>query len=99
MKGTNNLLIYIINQYLIGYSQNMTLDAKYQDSLSSVYKNLGNNSVKDIAVVEYYDKTEYYNLSTDTTRFSDRNDANNRFWSNTSDYSSFKKDGISFALS
>lgn len=93
MKGTNNLLLYIINQYLLEYGINNDVP---HPLLSDVYNNLATNSMKNMNVIEYYDKTDYYNLTTPRSKYSERNDTVERFWNPSDTYNSFNKDGIAY---
>lgn len=93
MKGTNLLLIYIVNEYLNEYAKHnksffMDGNDKY---MLSIYNNLANHQFGDedgnynVIVDEYYDETEYFNISTDTTLSSCINQANvnERYWEKT----------------
>ena len=65
MKGTNNLLIYLINQFLVDYSRTNRLFKDYDQTIpliGTIYRNLSFSDSDDIEVVEYRDDTEYYNL-------------------------------------
>ena len=69
MKGTMNLLTYVINEFLVDYSR---LSPTIQDRLSdesvlSVYSRLSSSNIDDVKVIEYYDTTEYFNLQTDSS--------------------------------
>lgn len=105
MKGTNLLFIYIINEWLIDYARhnNNSLSAS---GLSSVIAKLSAHQFKDddenytINAVEYYDATDYDNISsemTDHTQLSTK--VNPRFWeSQGSTISPMKQDGQAFSL-
>ena len=99
MKGTNLLLIYIINEYLIEYSRHnrekfLELDANGNiayPELCSVYSCLSNHQFSDdggmtytIGINEFYDPTEYMNISTDSSVSSTYRDVNRRYWELTS---------------
>jgi len=112
MKGTFNLLSFIINEYLIEFSKNnnvlkyifdedSALQAKYIAELSSpgvehdeilkelaeIKSRLSAHMYVNVNVVEYDDLTEYYNLSTDTTRNAANNiGANERYWETQQQY-------------
>lgn len=70
MKGTNLLLIYIINEYLIDYAKH-NQQSLFDSGLSSIYENLHEHQFKEsedtedytINPIEYYDETNYFNLS------------------------------------
>lgn len=96
MKGTNNLLLYIINQYLLEYGMNSPNDEFIDNHLSAVYSNLANNDVKKINTIEYYDRTEYYDLSSATTGRVLQNTTNPRFWKSSDVYNGLKRDGLAF---
>lgn len=91
MKGTFNLLSYVVNEYLIEFSKQPRL-SKIPDELSStpeVYLSAINvvrdrlkiHKVSDVNIVEYDDTTEYYNLRTPTTKFAkNKLLVNERYW-------------------
>jgi hypothetical protein len=82
MKGTNNLLIYLINQFLVDYSRTNKLFKEYGQGgalLAEVYKNLSSSDSDDIEVVEYRDDTEYYNLESTPSLESITQSYNNDF--------------------
>lgn len=105
MKGTQNLLLYIINEYLIDYakhkSQTIELSSykgteESRNQVKQILSLLSSHGLSSMEVIEYYDETQYYNLSTGTS-----DDAingymvNDKFWTNidmTSD------DGMSYKL-
>lgn len=77
MKGTNLLLRYVINEYLIDYSRANLLN----DSTNQFLRSLSSHSIDDIDIVEYFDTTEYFNLSTGYTHLAKNgDDVNKRFW-------------------
>lgn len=116
MKGTFNLLSFIINEYLIEFSKNnnvlkyifdedSALQAKYIEELSSsdvtkkqildelaeIKSRLSAHMYVNVNVVEYDDLTEYYNLSTDTTRNAANNTSTNeRYWETKQQYGQFE---------
>ena len=107
MKGTNLLFVYIINEWLIDYARHNS-NSLMSLGLSSVFANLSSHQfrVEDdekytINTIEYYDTTEYSNISTETSEFSELSDkVNPRFWEpqNNSSISPMRLDGQTFAL-
>src|SRR5574344_1722914 len=89
MKGTFNLLSYVINEYLNEFA-NQQKFIDMDESLSSVFNkietvrnNLKKHIIDDIGITEYDDVTEYFNISTDTTSESKNSAyANDRYWEN-----------------
>lgn len=83
LKGTNSLILYVINQYLIDYSK-IQLGLQKNQSITQVLEQLNNHKQQDVEVVEYYDKTEYYNIQTDTSisSINGSRQTNSRFWEN-----------------
>lgn len=71
MKGTNNLLTYSVNEFMIDYIQQMQSILPLSDfnAIADVIQNLSNHSVEDVMVQEYWDLNEYFNISTDTTKY------------------------------
>lgn len=91
MKGTNLLLVYIINEYLIDYAKH-NKDALIESGLSSVYRSLSAHQFKEsedtenytINSVEFYDETDYTNISAATSRVSEKSaQVNRRYWETT----------------
>ena len=68
MKGTNNLLQYTANEFLIDYIQSLK-DSINFSRVSSVVEKLSAHNVNDVIVQEYWDMTEYMNLSTSTSKY------------------------------
>ena len=66
MKGTNNLILYIVNEYLCDYSLNHAA-MRRDPALSAAASRLSAHSIEDAEVVEYYDGTEYQNIKTETS--------------------------------
>ena len=74
MKGTNLLFIYIINEWLIDYAKNNN-DSLSASGLSSIIAKLSAHQFKSddddenytINAVEYYDTTDYDNISSEMT--------------------------------
>ena len=62
MRGTNNLVILAINEYLRDYSKY----GRFQDGIG-VRAAMRAASLKDVEIREYYDHTEYFNISCDTS--------------------------------
>ena len=61
LRGTNNLLVYLINEYLRNYPYSESLtDSTSTEAMDAMSR----HSLNDIDIIEYYDPTEYYNLST-----------------------------------
>ena len=80
MKGSFNLLQFMVNEFLTEYSNNTIFDDK---NLSDVKENLEKHQASDVKLKEYYDVTEYYNINTSTSLSSDNpNNTNKRFWEN-----------------
>ena len=111
MRGTNLLLIYIINEYLRDYAKhnNLSNDILRSDSeFRSIQKKLENHSLEgtshqgySVNIQEYYDSTEYFNIATDSTASADMSaHVNPRFWELTSfeNTEMMKKDGEAFKL-
>ena len=107
MKGTQNLLLYIINEYLIDYAthqlelsegdESMTPDAKKFLQETCRWLQLS-STIDNLDVVEYYDETEYYNLSTETTVSAENGTSDyihSKFWKQTD---LTQDDGIGYAL-
>lgn len=69
MKGTDNLLQYVANEFLIDYISYVknNLCAEYVDP---IFSKLSAHSANDIKVQEYWDQTEYMNISSQTTQYS-----------------------------
>jgi hypothetical protein len=72
MKGTNNLLKYTANEFLIDYIDQLRSSMPYE-KISAYVEKLSAHSINDIDVQEYWDLTEYMNLSTATTKYSVNN--------------------------
>jgi len=73
MKGTNLLFVYIINEWLIDYARHNN-DSLSASGLSSVIAKLSAHQFKGdddenytINAVEYYDTTDYDNISSEMT--------------------------------
>lgn len=94
MKGTNLLLIYIINEWLIDYSRHNSSkflgNSDTSAAFSTVFASLSNHQFTTvpgtytIGVDENYDQTEYFNLSTSTTPLAQlSSETSPRFWEQT----------------
>lgn len=72
MKGSFNLLSFIINEYLIEYTNasNVT-DEKIKNKLQ-------NHDIRDIDIIEYCDTTEYFNIKTNNSL--NHISVNDRYW-------------------
>ena len=78
MKGSFNLMQFMINEFLTEYSNNPVFK---NDNLSSSLADLKTHQVNDVKLKEYYDITEYYNIETNTSFKSDNpTKTNNRYW-------------------
>ena len=66
MKGTNNLLRYTANEFLIDYINSLKGMMPF-DKISSFVEKLSSHNIANVVVQEYWDLTEYMNLSTNTT--------------------------------
>lgn len=62
MKGTNNLLEYTINEFLVDYA-NQLEQVFPKEQVSSIISKLSSHSIENVKVQEYWDNTEYYNIS------------------------------------
>lgn len=69
MKGTNNLLKYTANEFVIDYIDSLKSTLPFE-KISSFVQKLSAHSINDIEIQEYWDLTEYMNLSTSTSKFS-----------------------------
>lgn len=86
MKGTNNLIRYVVNEYLVDLARNSPIfrtDSLSSNYLKNIRAELSSNNIDNVEVVEYYDTTEYYNVNTEmsdpaaNSRF-----VNDRYWEN-----------------
>ena len=79
MKGSSNLLSYLVNDFLIEYAESRQLSSL--GDVGSIRSLLSSHSAKDVEIVEYYDTTEYFNIRTENTANAQGgDDANDRFW-------------------
>lgn len=115
IKGTFNLVSFVINEYLTNYSNfnnlkneisvqlntikednpelynsfilNGEKTAKYkelEDDIDLMIERLSSYQFSNIKLVEYYDVTEYFNLSTDNTKYAKNSEyINQQFWNNS----------------
>ena len=67
MKGTSNLLRYTVNEFLIDYIE--YVKNSIPSSMLPVVGKLSSHSINDVEVVEYWDRTEYMNISSATTKY------------------------------
>lgn len=100
MKGTNNLLTYVVNEFLVDYSKFNTkvFNDQTNDNLSVVRGYLSSHNATDVIPIEYYDETDYYNLSTETSDYlcAGTEDIKERFWESTFEEN---LDGLTFKMS
>lgn len=98
MKGTQNLLLYVINEYLIDYArhQSKILGKEECSKLSAQLTTMLSHDINQMSITEYYDETEYFNQRTSTTDNAlNSKEANEDFWT-FNDMNS--DDGISYKL-
>ena len=95
MKGTYDLMLYVINEFLVDYSR---LNPIFRDGsnlsgatssvsqlLLPIYQDLSSHDINNLTAIEYFDETEYYNISAATDaaghdgRYSSSG-VNDRFW-------------------
>lgn len=110
MRGTNLLLIYIVNEYLRDYARHNGLSGGVlrEPGFSGIRDMLAGHSLRgtsdsgySVNVQEYYDETEYFNIKSGSTASADMSaDVNSRFWELTSFDSPdmMKGDGGAFQL-
>ena len=71
MRGTANLVKFVVNELLIEYArynEHFTDDSGGSDpALSAIYKCLSAHPLGNVEIEEYWDKTEYFNIETDTS--------------------------------
>lgn len=84
MRGTSNLLVYLINQYMVDYAKTQTHlfnQLSSSETLSGLHNTLMTHDANNVNVVEYYDQTEYFNIKTNTDRKSVNSlRTNERYW-------------------
>ena len=106
MKGTYDLMLYVVNEFLIDYAKFSHVfkdDTVLADGdemvtvvelLRPVYAELSAHEITGLTAVEYYDATEYYNISADTDARSDVKGTNDRFWINPAGEDLMSHNGI-----
>ena len=75
MKGTSNLLRFVVNEYVQEFGKNcgyftddyIKSNPNVASDLTTIYQKLINHQVNDVEVIEYVDTTEYYNIETENT--------------------------------
>jgi hypothetical protein len=77
MKGTYNLLKYVINEYLISFANSKIFSDTTDSLLLKIKNNLKNYTIDNINQIEYYDTTEYYNIDTGNYK---SNSLNEKYW-------------------
>lgn len=96
MKGTYDLMLYVINEFLVDYSRLNPMfrsqDLAASDAsgktysvgqiLGSVFADLSSHDINSLTAIEYFDSTEYYNIRTNTDGRSNLKGTNGRFWEN-----------------
>lgn len=98
MKGTQNLLLYVINEYLIDYSRHklMLSSDRGGAAVQDVLRQLSSHTFDQLEVMEYYDETEYYNQECDSTkRARNGQTAAQDFWT---EYNLTSEDGLTYGL-
>lgn len=95
MKGTFNLLSYVINEYLLEFSKSNSVIKDIDSAVDMIRKRVKS----DTSIIEYYDTTEYFNISTDNTvHAKNKKYANERYWEEN-DESTNSNSGFAFAKS
>ena len=69
MKGTNNLLRFSINEFLIDYINHIKHHLS-GEAVDNVVKMLSAHQLSCVEVQEYWDQTEYMNISAVTSKYS-----------------------------
>ena len=69
MKGTNNLLKFAINEFLIDYAESLKINAP--ENVLKLISKLKQHRISDVKVQEYWDMTEYMNISSDTSQYAE----------------------------
>lgn len=83
MKGTANLLIYLVNQYIVDYAKSQTtlFNQLSNTSLSTLRERLQTHNPLQVKVVEYFDETEYFNIKAATDKNALNGGSTNlRYW-------------------
>lgn len=58
-----------------------------------IFRDLSSHSLNNLTAIEYFDDTEYYNITAPTDDRSDMMGVNDRFWENPGGEDLFKHDG------
>ena len=82
MKGSFNLLSYVVNEYLIEFSKSNIFNAiEDKEGIDKALNSLSSHIQSDIEILEYYDSTEYYNISTvNSNKSKYKNNLNIQYW-------------------
>lgn len=94
MKGTYNLLKFVINEYLIELSNSKIFDTDSVSILNNIKNQLKIQQLENINIIEYFDTIEYFNIDTGSLS----NVTNERYWEEDtienieSDYAFTKED-------
>ena len=107
MKGSFNLLSYVVNEYLIEFSKsNIFNSIDDKEGIDKALNSLSSHIQSDIEILEYYDSTEYYNISTvNSNKSKYKNNLNIQYWNsnqndlNTENYAFTKEEIEQFYLS
>lgn len=94
MKGTSVLLRYLVNQYLVDCAKTSDLftDSTNKRYLSALKDKMSVHDIRNVDVIEYWDETEYFNISTDTDGTSlNGSSINDRYWEEPQDTGTFSK--------
>lgn len=80
MRGTNNLVILAVTEYLRDYGRYGRRSDR--DELPEAFEGMKNVNLQDVGIVEYYDYTEYFNIScyTSVSAAGGTRDVSPRFW-------------------
>jgi hypothetical protein len=83
MKGTSNLLTYLINQYMVDYARSQGAMVRHLSgtTISGLRDLLSGHSINNVEVIEYFDEIEYFNISASSnTNSINRGSTNPRYW-------------------
>lgn len=98
MIGTGNILQLLINEYISKeftnpdemrlnvFTELSAIDPVARLYDEGFYKTLTGNLYGNIKIVEYYDGTEYYNISADNETASQYNSVNPKYWTGDENY-------------
>lgn len=93
MKGTFNLLSYVINEYLMEFAKSNKTYKNHPQAIATVKKRIKG----DTSIIEYYDTTEYFNISTDnSSKAKNKKYVNDRYWEENEE-STNSNSGFAFA--